>query len=171
VKRTAVEADGAGIVELATLCEGPAEACERLLDDFRQVSQRLVDSARARRVELDVGISLNEHGRLHVKRLLAEEDKAAEIRMDGLLKVVIVPSWDRLRGVLLWAALYEYDGGDFRLLAQPLIAVPERGTVELDVAADSGHRYRFSITPLLVEQRSVEREAVNHALADAPPAL
>ena len=171
VKRTAVEANGAGMIQLATLCEGPAEACARLLDDFRQMSQRLLDSARTKRVELDVGISLNEHRRLHVQRLLAEEGKAAEIRMDDLLKVVILPSWDEGRGVLLWTALYGFDGADFRLLAQPLIAVPERGTAELDVAADSGDRYRFSITPLLVAQRIVEREAADDALPDATPAL
>jgi hypothetical protein len=72
--------------------------------------------------------------------------------MDGLLKIVIVPSWDRLRGVLLWAALYEYDGGDFRLLARPSLAAPGAGTAEFDVAARSGDIFRFSVTPLLVER-------------------
>jgi hypothetical protein len=152
VKRKAVERNGSDAIELATLCESPADVCAALLDDFRQVSRRLVDSRLAKRVELDVGIAQNRHARVHVMHLLAEEGKAAEIRVDGLLKVVIVPSWDRLRGVLLWAALYEYDGGDFRLLSRPSLAAPGAGTAEFDVAARSGDIFRFSITTLRVER-------------------
>jgi hypothetical protein len=152
VKRAALESKGTGFVELTTLCEGPEAECKKLLEQFREVSQRLAQENLPKRVELDVGIALNEHPRVHVKRMLAEEGKAAEIRMDGLLKVVIVPSWDRLRGVLLWAALYEYDAGDFRLLARPSLAAPGVGTAEFDVAARSGDIFRFSITPLLVER-------------------
>jgi len=148
VKRTALEKTGTGFVELTTLCEGPEAECKRLLEQFKQINQELAQQNLAKRVELDVGIAQNTHQRVHVKRLLAEEGKAAEIRMDGLLKVVIVPSWDQLRGVLLWAALYEYDGDDFRLFAQPSLAAPGAGTAEFDVAARSGDIFRFSITAL-----------------------
>jgi hypothetical protein len=151
VKRTALEKKGTGFVELTTLCEGPEAECKRLLEQFQQFNQQLAQQNLAKRVELDVGIAQNAHQRVHVKRLLAEDGKAAEIRMDGLLKVVIVPSWDRLRGVLLWTALYEYDGGDFRLLSEPALAAPGAGTAEFAVAARSGDIFRFSITPLVVE--------------------
>ena len=150
VKRVALENKGTGFVELKMLCEAPEPECKRLLEQFRQFNQRLAQQNLAKRVELDVGIAQNTHQRVHVKGLLAEEGKAAEIRMDGLLKVVIVPSWDQLRGVLLWAALYEYDGGDFRLLARPSLAAPGTGTAEFDVTARSGDIFRFSITPLRV---------------------
>lgn len=152
VKRTALERKGNGFVELTTLCEGPEAECKQLLEHFRQVNQELAQQNLAKRVELDVGIAQNAHQRVHVKRLLAEEGKAAEIRMDGLLKVVIVPSWDQLRGVLLWAALYEYESGDFRLLSEPSLAAPGTGTAEFDVAARSGDIFRFSITSLGVER-------------------
>lgn len=152
VKRAALESKGTGFVELTTLCEAPEAECKRLLEQFRQFNQLLAQQNLAKRVELDVGIAQNEHPRVHVKRLLAEEGKAAEIRMDGLLKVVIVPSWDQLRGVLLWAALYEYDGGDSRLLAKPSLAAPGAGTAKFDVTAHSGDIFRFWITPLGVEQ-------------------
>jgi hypothetical protein len=148
VKRTALEKRGTGFVELATLCQGPELECVALLDEFRQISQEIAQSNLARRVLLDVGIAQNEHDRVLVKHLLAEEGQAAEIRMDNLLKVVIVPSWDELRGVMLWAAMYEFDGRDFRLAAQPTIAAPGAGTALIDVAALSGDRFRFSITPL-----------------------
>ena len=148
VKRTALEKKGTGFVELTTFCEGPEAECKVLLEQFKQINQELAQQNLAKRVELDVGIAQNAHQRVHVKRLLAEEGKAAEIRMDGVLKVVIVPSWDQLRGVLLWAALYEYESGDFRLLSEPSLAAPGTGTAEFDVAARSGDIFRFSITAL-----------------------
>lgn len=150
VKRTALEERGAGFVHLATLCEGPEPDCVRLLEEFKQINLAIAQSNLAKRVVLNVGIAQNDRNRVFVKRLLAEEGKAAEIRMDGLVKVVIVPSWDELRGVMLWTAMYEFDGRDFRLAAAPTIASPGAGTAEVDVAAYSGDRFRFSITPLLV---------------------
>jgi hypothetical protein len=149
VKRTALESKGNGYVQLDTLCGGPPDECERLLEEFRQFNQKLAQSALAKRIELDVGISLNDHTRVHVKRLLAEEGKAAEIRVDGFVKAVIVPSWDESRGVLLWTAVYEFDGQDFRLLARPEIAAPGIGSAEIRLPAASGDIFGFSITPLL----------------------
>jgi hypothetical protein len=154
VKRTALEKKGTGFVELATLCQGPEAACVELLDEFRQIAQQVAQSNLAKRVVLDVGIAQNDHDRVLVRHLLAEEGKAAEIRMDGLLKVVIVPSWDELRGVMLWTAMYEFDGRDFRLAARPTIAAPGSGTAEIDVPALSGDTFRFSITPLLAAART-----------------
>ncbi len=149
VKRTALEEKGTGFVQLATLCQGPEAECFRLLDEFRQIDQQIAQSNLAKRVLLDVGIAQNAHDRVFVKHLLAEEGKAAEIRMDNVLKLVIVPSWDELRGVMLWTAMYEFDGRDFRLAAQPTIAAPGAGTAQIDVPALSGDTFRFSITPLL----------------------
>ena len=149
VKRTVVEKGGTGYVELATLCEARESDCVRLLEEFKQINERIAQSARAKRVELDVGIAWSEHSRVRVKRMLAEEGKAAEIRVDGIAKIVIVPSWDELRGVMLWAAFYEFDGRDFRLLSAPTLAAPGEGTTEIDFRATSGESYRFSVTPLL----------------------
>jgi hypothetical protein len=148
VKRTALEQKGTGYVELATLCEAPEPDCARLLEDFKQVNQRIAQSALAKRVELDVDIAWSEHSRVRVNRMVAEEGKAAEVRVDGVAKVVIVPSWDELRGVMLWAAFYEFDGGDFRLLSAPTLAAPGNGTAEVDFRASSGESFRFSVTPL-----------------------
>jgi hypothetical protein len=145
----ALEEKGTGFVQLATLCEGPEAECFRLLDEFRQIDQQLAQSNLAKRVVLDVGIAHNARNLVLVKHLLAEEGQAAEIRMDKLLKVVIVPSWDALRGVMLWTAMYEFDGRDFRLAAQPTIAAPGAGTAEIHVPAFSGDTFRFSITPQL----------------------
>jgi hypothetical protein len=154
VKRTAVEQNGTGYVELATLCEAPEPDCARLLRDFKQINDRIAQSALAKRVELDVGIAWSDHSGVHVKRMLAEEGKAAEVRVDGRAKIVIVPSWDELRGVMLWTAFYEFDGRDFRLLSAPTLAAPAEGTAEMDFRATSGESYRFSVTPLLAAREA-----------------
>jgi hypothetical protein len=149
VKRTAIEAKRTGFIDLAALCYGPESECYRLLDDFRQRSEQAIRDALPQQVVLDVGIALNDHERARVHRLLAEEGQAAEIRMDDLLKVVIVPTVDEQRGVLLWTAVYEFAGGDYRLLAEPKMTAPGNGTADILVASDSGNTFRFAITPLL----------------------
>ena len=55
---------------------------------------------------IDVGIALDDHERLRAERLLAEEGMAAEIRFIDVLKMVIVPTLDDGRRVLLWTAVY-----------------------------------------------------------------
>ena len=154
VKRTALEQKGTGYVQLATLCEAPEPDCVRLLEDFKQINQRIAQSALAKRVELNVGIAWSDHSGVRVNRMVAEEGKAAEVRVDGVAKVVIVPSWDELRGVMLWAAFYEFDGGDFRLLSAPTLAAPGEGTAEIDFRASSGESFRFSVTPLVAARKA-----------------
>jgi hypothetical protein len=99
-------------------------------------------------VSLDINIAQNNHDRVRVNRLVAEEGKAAEIRMDGLLKAVFVPTLDEKGAVTLWAAMYEFDGRDFALVAQPQLVTPGAGTAEVELAAASGNRFAFSITQL-----------------------
>jgi hypothetical protein len=100
------------------------------------------------RVALDIHIAQNDHERVRVNRLVAEEGKAAEIRMDGLLKAVFVPTLDAKGAVTLWTAMYEFDGRDFALVAAPQLVTPGAGTAEVELAAASGNRFAFSITPL-----------------------
>jgi hypothetical protein len=44
--------------------------------------------------------------------------------------------------------MYEYDGRDFALVAEPRLVTPGAGTAELELAAGSGNRFEFSITSL-----------------------
>ena len=148
IKRTVVEEDGLGMIDIAALCETPQQACDQLIEDFRQTHRVTIKAPHAERVALDVGIALNHHDRVRVNRLVAEEGKAAEIRMDGLLKAVFVPTLDEKGTVTLWAAMYEFDGRDFALVAQPQLVTPGAGTAEVELAAASGNRFAFSITPL-----------------------
>ena len=149
IRRTVVEEDGVGVIEIAALCETTSqETCDQLIDDFRQTHKVTIKAPHAERVALDVGIALNHHDRVRVNRLVAEEGKAAEIRMDGLLKAVFVPTLDEKGVITLWAAMYEFDGQDFALVAEPQLVTPGAGTAEVELAGASGNRFAFSITRL-----------------------
>ncbi|HEX6997408.1 MAG TPA: hypothetical protein VF322_04635 [Gammaproteobacteria bacterium] len=149
VKRTALERDGVGVIELTALCHAEQADCDQLIDDFRQVSEAARPTPLSEQVLLEVGIALNDHDRLRVSRMLAEQGKAAEIRMDELLKVVIVPTLDETGAVTFWAALYEFRGGDYRLVSEPQLASADQGTAAIRLSSDSGNDFDFYITRLV----------------------
>ena len=149
VKRTAIERDGVGMIDLAALCHADQAACDRLLDDFRQQHELAQAAARPERVTIDVTIALDDHERVRIERLLAEEGSAAEIRFTDVLKIVIVPTLGDDGGVLLWTAVYEFDGVSYVPLGGPQLASPGEGTVTLEMAASSGSRFGFSLASLV----------------------
>jgi hypothetical protein len=136
------------MIDLAALCHVEQVFCDRLLDDFRQQHELDQAAARPERVSLDVAIALDDHERLRVERLLAEEGLAAEIRLTDVLKLVIVPTLDD-GDVLLWTAVYEFDGNDYVLLAEPQFAKPGSGTALLEMASSAGSRFGFSFASLV----------------------
>jgi hypothetical protein len=151
VKRTAVEHDGVGMIDLAALCHVEQDACDRLLDDFRQQHELEQAAARPELVTLDLRIALDDRERLRVQRLLAEEGMAAEIRFTDVLKMVVVPTLDDSGRVLLWTAVYEFDGGDYVLLGEPQLASPGDGTATLELTSSAGSRFGFSLASLLAQ--------------------
>jgi hypothetical protein len=68
--------------------------------------------------------------------------------MDDVFKLVIVPTLKEGGGVLLWAAMYESDGGDFRLLAEPQLTTLGDGPAAFSVASAAGDEFGFSFTRL-----------------------
>jgi hypothetical protein len=153
VKRTAIERDGVGMIDLAALCQANQAVCDELLDQFRQQHERAQAAARPERVTIDVAIALDDHERLRVERLLAEEGMAAEIRFTDVLKIVIVPTLGDDGRVLLWTAVYEFDGADYVPLGDPQLASPGSGTVTLEMASTSGSRFGFSLSSLVAQTR------------------
>jgi hypothetical protein len=151
VKRTALERDGVGLIDLAALCQSEQQACDRLLDDFRQQHELDQAAARPELVSIDVRIDLDDHERLRVERLLAEEGMAAEIRFTDVLKVVVVPTLDDGGRVLLWTAVYEFDGEDYVLLGEPQLTTPGTGTATLEMLSSSGNRFGFSLASLVAQ--------------------
>lgn len=155
VKRTATERDGIGMIDLVALCHAAQSDCDKLLDDFRQQHELAVAAAEPERVTLDVGIALDDRERMHVRRMVAEEGLAAEIRFTDVLKMVIVPTLDDGGRVLLWTAVYEFDGADYVLLGEPQLTSPGAGTASLEMTSSSGSRFGFSLASL-VAARSAE---------------
>jgi hypothetical protein len=153
VKRTALESDGVGKIDLAALCQAEEAVCAELLDDFRQQHELAQAAARPERVTLDVTIALDDHERLRVERMLAEEGMAAEIRFTDVLKVVVVPTLGDDGRVLLWTAVYEFDGEDYVPLGAPQLASPGNGTATLEMASTSGSRFGFSLASLVAHTK------------------
>jgi hypothetical protein len=151
VKRVALERGGVGMIDLAALCHTEQAACDRLLDGFRQQHELEQAAARPELVTIDVQIALDDHERLRVERLLAQEGMAAEIRFTDVLKIVIVPTLGDGDRVLLWTAVYEWDGADYVLLGEPQLASPGSGTVTLEMASTSGGRFGFSLASLVAQ--------------------
>ncbi|HEU4618500.1 MAG TPA: hypothetical protein VFV10_10685 [Gammaproteobacteria bacterium] len=148
VKRTVGENRGVGVIDMAALCEVEQSECDRLIEDFRQISEPALRKPPPERVTLEVGVTINNHERVRIYRLAAEAGKAAEIRLDDQLKVVIVPTLDSGGDVMYWIAMYEYDGGNYVLLARPELTMPGSGNAALRVASRSGNTFGFSITRL-----------------------
>jgi hypothetical protein len=151
VKRSAIERDGVGMIELVALCHAAQVACDRLLDDFRQQHELALAEAEPSRVTIDLAIALDDHERLRVQRLLAEEGMAAEIRFTDVLKIVVVPTLDEGGRVLLWTAVYEFDGADYVLLDEPQLVSPGGGTATLEMASSSGSRFGFALASLVAQ--------------------
>ena len=108
--------------------------------------------ARPELVTLDVGIALDDYERLRVERLLAQEGMAAEIRFTDVLKVVLVPTVADDGGVLLWTAVYEFDGSDYVLLGEPQLTKPGSGTAMLEMASKARGRFGFSLASLVAKR-------------------
>ena len=149
VKRMAIERGGVGMIDLAALCHAEQAACDSLLAEFRQQHEIARAAARPELVTIDVRIALDDHERLRVERLLAEEGMAAEIRFTDVLKVVVVPTLGDDGRVLLWTAVYEFDGADYVLLGEPQLMSPGGGTATLEMASTSGSRFGFTLASLV----------------------
>jgi hypothetical protein len=60
-----------------------------------------------------------------------------------------VPTLDDGGRVLLWTAVYEFDGADYVLLGEPQLASPGLGTTSLEMTSASGSRFGFRLASLV----------------------
>jgi hypothetical protein len=97
---------------------------------------------------LDVGISWNDAEERTVL-LLTEEGDEAEIRIDDVLTIVIVPTIRDDGNILLSARIFEIVVGEPKLLSEPRVATLRDNVVEIRQGSDSGSVYSFLITPSL----------------------
>jgi hypothetical protein len=53
--------------------------------------------------------------------------------------------------VLLWTAVYEFDGSDYVLLGEPKFTSPGSGTTTLELQASAGTSFGFSLASLVAQ--------------------
>ena len=115
------------------------------------VSALVVTSSFAEQIMLDVDISHKDNSSSdkirRIGRLLTEVDKDAEMRIDDVLRIVIVPTIKDDGRVLLSAKVFEFAGDEYVLLAEPKLITANNKEAEIRIASDSGKSFRFLITP------------------------
>ena len=112
------------------------------------LSVLIVRTALAEPIMLDVGVSLDSE-ETRLSRLLVDTGRDAEIRIDGVVRIVIVPTIRDDGSILLTTSIFEYADGGQRLLSEPRVATADGMEAEIRLGSDAGHFYRFLITPHL----------------------
>lgn len=103
-------------------------------------------NASASQFLLDVGLSVD--GASQSKnRIITEEGRGAEIRLEGQLKLLLVANENADGSVALAFQLYEFKDQDFVLVSKPAIFVADNKQGEIRVTSSRGTVYGIVITP------------------------
>jgi transcriptional regulator with XRE-family HTH domain len=100
----------------------------------------------AKDVMLNVGLEHNGK-QISNPRLLTSEGKEAEIRVDGVMRLIITPTIQPNGNVLLTAKIYESKGTNFVLISEPKLATKDNEQAEIRLTSDGGNSFRVRITP------------------------
>lgn len=100
----------------------------------------------ARDVMLNVGLAVNDEDR-GTSRLLTADGKDAEIRIAGVLRLLIVPTVRPDGSVLLALKIYDVDGERFVLASEPKLVTANDSEAEVRWSTGRGNTYRVVITP------------------------
>jgi transcriptional regulator with XRE-family HTH domain len=83
-------------------------------------------------------------------QLITDGGKPGEIRIDEQLRLVITPTEQAGRKVLLEVQIYDYASGEYRLAARPKLVTTDAGLAEIRVTTDSGRQLTIGIRPNLI---------------------
>jgi transcriptional regulator with XRE-family HTH domain len=108
-------------------------------------SALVVRSVLAEDLMLSVGLTLND--KEQQASLLTAEGKDAEIVVEGLFRLIIIPTIQADGHIYLATQIYEADGPSYILLTQPELATPNDEAVEIRVSTDRGNTFTVMITP------------------------
>ena len=100
----------------------------------------------AAQVMLEVGLSLDGK-ELGKNRLIAAEGKDAEIRLEGELRVILLPTVNADGSVALALQVYEFAGNDFVLISKPRMFVADNEMAEVHLTSPRGSVIKIAITP------------------------
>ena len=96
-------------------------------------------------VMLNVDLTLND--REQQAMLLTAEGKGAEILVEGLFKMVIVPTIQADGSVYLSSQVYEASGTEYVLVSEPELATANDKAAEFRVSTERGNTFKVVITP------------------------
>lgn len=99
-------------------------------------------------VMLAIGLQHNDEPR-STSRLLTAEGDDAEIRVEGILKLVIVPTIQADGQIRLATKLYESEGDQFVLRSEPQITTGNDHEAEIRIALNDGNSLKVIITPTI----------------------
>jgi transcriptional regulator with XRE-family HTH domain len=106
----------------------------------------IAQAVRADQVMLDVQLAVNEKplGKSH---LITAEGKDAEIRLEGQMRVIIVPVILKDGSVLLSLRLDEFSKSDWMRVAEPKLQAYDNDQATVSVTSPSGNVFRIGIRP------------------------
>jgi transcriptional regulator with XRE-family HTH domain len=107
--------------------------------------------AYAQQVQLDVGLGINDQD-FGPHTLVTGAGKDAEIRLEGRLKLVVVPTVATDGNISLAIRMYEYADDRFTLVSEPKLLAADNDEVELKLTSKRGNVFRVAIRPHKVEQ-------------------
>ena len=99
----------------------------------------------AKDVALNVGLDLN--GEKRSMGLITPEGEDAEIRVDGVIRVLIVPTIRPDGRITLAAKVYESKEGQYVLVAQPMVVTANHEQAEIRLSSEQGGSLSVAITP------------------------
>jgi hypothetical protein len=99
----------------------------------------------AKDVSLSVGLDLN--GEKRSMGLITAEGQNAEIRVEGLLKVLVVPTIQPDGRIMLAAKIYALDAGEYTLISEPKVLTLNHERAEIRLTSGRGEAIAMAITP------------------------
>lgn len=100
----------------------------------------------AAQVMLDVGLSIDGK-ELGKNQLITAEGKDAEIRLEGQLRVILLPTINTDGSVALALQVFEFAGNDFVLVSKPKMFVADNKRAEVHLTSPRGSVIKIAITP------------------------
>lgn len=105
----------------------------------------LTHSAAADQIELHVNLAMNGES-VSKHHMLVEEGASAEIRLEGQVRVLVMPKTTS-NGVMLSVQLYEFAGRQFVLAGTPKLLAGDNEEAEVSFTSVRGNTFRIGIKP------------------------
>ncbi len=106
--------------------------------------------AYAQQVKLDVALAVNEQ-QLGQHQIVADAGANAEIRLEGQMKLVVVPTVAPEGNIALSIRMYEYADDGFALVSEPKLLAADNDEVEVKLTSKRGNVFRVAIKPHKME--------------------